>query len=97
LSADQSLFAANWPGRYAGGQEVVAVFIVDVALEHTCAEFRSQAADGKITVEERDLLIDGAILLAANIEELAQETRAGLQPAWADTVISVSRRSQRAA
>lgn len=66
-----------------GGQEVVAVFIVDVALEHTCAEFRSRAADGQITAAERDLLIDGAVLLAAKIEELTQDGRAGLPPAWA--------------
>lgn len=68
-----------------GRQEVVAVFIVDVALEHTCAEFRSQAADGRITAVERDLLIDGAILLAAKIEELTQDARVGLPPAWAST------------
>jgi hypothetical protein len=65
-------------------QEVVAVFVVDVALEHACAEFRSQAADGQITVAERDLLIDGAILLAVKIEELMQDARAGLPPAWTD-------------
>jgi hypothetical protein len=76
---------------------VVPVFIVDAALEHTCAELRLRAADGHITAEERDLLIDGAILLAANIETLAQDARAGLQPAWADTATSVDRESQRAA
>ncbi len=62
------------------------MFIVDAALEHTCAEFRSRATDGQLTAEERDLLIDGAILLAANIEELAQDARAGLPPTWADAV-----------
>jgi len=60
------------------------VFIVDVALEHTCAEFRSRAADGQITAAECDLLIDGAILPAAKIEELTQDARAGLPPPWAD-------------
>jgi hypothetical protein len=60
---------------------VVAVFIVDVALEQTCADFRSRAADGQITGAERDLLIDGAILLAAKIEGLTQDARAGLSVA----------------
>ena len=56
------------------------MFIVDVALEHTCAEFRARAFDGQITSAERDLLIDGAILLAANVEELAQGASVGLLP-----------------
>jgi hypothetical protein len=66
--------------------EVVAVLIVDVALEDTCAEFRLRAVDGQITAEERDLLIDGAILLAANIERLAQKGPAGRQPVRAGSV-----------
>ena len=57
------------------------MFIVDAALERTCAEFRSQAADGQITAAERDLLIDGAILLAAHVEELLQDAHAGLPAA----------------
>jgi hypothetical protein len=65
-----------------GLQEVVTVLIVDAALEHTCAEFRSHAVDGQITASEADLLTDGAILLAANIEELLRGTRAGLRPLW---------------
>ena len=65
-------------------QEVVTVFIVDAALEHTCAEFRSRAADGQITAAERDLLIDGAILLAASIDELLQGAHAELPQAWPD-------------
>jgi hypothetical protein len=76
---------------------VVAVFIVDAALEHTCAELRLRAADGHISAEERDLLIDGAILLAANIETLAQDARAERQPAWASTATRADRKSQRAA
>jgi hypothetical protein len=60
------------------------VFIVDVALEHTCAEFRSRAASGQITATERDLLIDGAILLASKIEELLQDARADSPPGWPD-------------
>jgi len=54
---------------------VPTVFVVDVALEHVCAEFRSRAADRQITAAERDLLIDGAILLANKIEELQQDAR----------------------
>jgi hypothetical protein len=60
------------------------VFTVDAALEHTCADFREQAARGEITAAERDLLIDGAILLAANLEELIQDARAGEPPSWPD-------------
>lgn len=56
------------------------MFIVDVALEHVSAEFRSRAADGQITAAECDLLIDGAILLASKIEELQNDARAGLPP-----------------
>ncbi len=60
------------------------MFTVDAALEHTCADFREQAARGEITAAERDLLIDGAILLAANLEELIQDARAGEAPSWPD-------------
>jgi hypothetical protein len=56
---------------------VRAVFIVDTALEHTCTELRARAADGEITAAERDLLIDGAILLAVKVEELIQDAHAG--------------------
>jgi hypothetical protein len=56
---------------------VVAVFVVDMALEHVCAEFRLRATDGQITAVERDLLTDGAILLAAKIENLVQDSRTG--------------------
>jgi hypothetical protein len=53
------------------------VFTVDSALEHTCASFRDQAARGAITADECDLLIDGAILLAVNIETLIEDAQAG--------------------
>ena len=56
------------------------MFTVDAALERTCAGFREQAARGEITAAERDLLIDGAILLAANLEELIQDARAREPP-----------------
>ena len=49
------------------------MFTVDAALERTCAGFREQAARGEITAAERDLLIDGAILLAVSLEELVQD------------------------
>ncbi|MGO8959264.1 MAG: hypothetical protein ACLQFR_18135 [Streptosporangiaceae bacterium] len=60
------------------------MFIVDAALEHTCGEFRARAAEGAITAAERDLLIDGAILLAVNIEELLQDARDGQPASWLD-------------
>ena len=60
------------------------MFTVDAALERTCADSREQAARGEITAAERDLLIDGAILLAANLEELIQDARAGEPPSWPD-------------
>jgi hypothetical protein len=37
---------------------------IDTALQDTCDEIRDQAARGQITAAERDLMIDGAILLA---------------------------------
>lgn len=61
------------------------MFTVDSALQHTCAVFREQAAHGDITAAECDLLIDGAVLLAANIEELVQDSRADGPPAWPGT------------
>ena len=60
------------------------MFTVDAALERTCADFREQAARGEITAAERDLLIDGAILLAVSLEELVQDARAGDPPSWPD-------------
>jgi hypothetical protein len=55
---------------------------VDSALQHTCAIIREQAAHGDITAAECDLLIDGAILLAANVEMLTQGANADMPPAW---------------
>jgi hypothetical protein len=60
------------------------VFTVDSALEHTCAGFHEQAARGEITAAECDLLIDGAILLAVNLEALIQDAHAGRPPSWPD-------------
>lgn len=58
------------------------MFTVDSALEHTCAGLREQAAHGEITAAECDLLIDGAILLAVNLEALVQDAHAGRPPSW---------------
>jgi hypothetical protein len=60
----------------------MTVFTVDTALESTCATFRERADRGDITPAERDLLIDGAILLAMHIDELAGEGRAGPTRGW---------------
>jgi hypothetical protein len=61
---------------------VITVLTVDAALEYTCAIFRDQADRGDITPTERDLLIDGAILLAMRIDDLAQDGRVGSHPGW---------------
>jgi hypothetical protein len=57
------------------------MFTVDAALLHTCASFREQAARGEISPAECDLLIDGAVLLAVNLETLIQDAHAD-GPAW---------------
>jgi len=61
---------------------VITVFTVDAALQHICAIFREQADRGDITPAERDLLIDGAILLAMHVGDLARDGRAGPHPGW---------------
>jgi hypothetical protein len=60
----------------------MTVFTVDAALESTCATFRERADRGDITPAERDLLIDGAILLAMHIDDLPTEDRASPTPGW---------------
>jgi hypothetical protein len=55
---------------------VITVLTVEAALEQTCAIFRERADRGDITPAERDLLIDGAILLAMHIDALAPQDRA---------------------
>ncbi len=52
---------------------MITVLTVDAALQHTCAIFREHADRGDITPTERDLLIDGAILLAMHLDDLAQD------------------------
>ncbi len=56
---------------------VITVLTVDEALQHVCAVFREHADRGDITPTERDLLIDGAVLLAMRVDDLAQDGRAG--------------------
>jgi hypothetical protein len=50
---------------------VITVLTVETALQRTCAAFRERADRGDITPAERDLLIDGAILLAMHVDDLA--------------------------
>jgi hypothetical protein len=61
---------------------VITVLTVDAALQHVCAIFREQADRGDITPAERDLLIDGAILLAMHVDDLAQDGRVGAHSGW---------------
>ncbi len=61
---------------------MITVLTVDAALQHTCAIFRERADRGDITPIERDLLIDGAILLAMHLDDLAQDGGTGSHPGW---------------
>jgi hypothetical protein len=61
---------------------VITVLTVEAALEHACAIFRERADRGDITPAERDLLADGAILLAMHIDDLAEGGHAGSTPGW---------------
>lgn len=49
---------------------MITVLTVEAALQHTCAIFRDRADRGEITAAERDLMIDGAILLAMHVDDL---------------------------
>jgi hypothetical protein len=61
---------------------VITVLAVDAALQRICTIFREQADRGEITPIERDLLIDGAILLAMHVDELARDSRADSDSGW---------------
>jgi len=61
---------------------VITVLTVDEALQQTCAIFREQADRGAVTPTERDLLIDGAILLAMRVDDLDRDDRVGSGSAW---------------
>ncbi len=65
---------------------MITVFTVDAALQHVCAIFRDQADRGDITPTERDLLIDGAVLLAMHVDDLAQDGSVGSHFGWAEGV-----------
>jgi hypothetical protein len=63
------------PGVEVG--TVITTLTVDAELQRVCAIFREQADRGEITPIERDLLIDGAILLAMHVDDdLARDGRA---------------------
>ena len=63
---------------------VITVLTVDAALQHICAIFRERADRGDITPTERDLLIDGAVLLAMHVDDLAQDGHLGPHSGWAE-------------
>jgi hypothetical protein len=68
------------PGVEVG--TVITMLTVDAALQHVCAIFREEADRGDISPAERDLLTDGAILLAMHVEDLAQDHRTGAHSGW---------------
>jgi hypothetical protein len=63
---------------------VITMLTVEAGLEHACATFCERADRGDITPAERDLLIDGAILLAVHIDDLAWDA-IGSIPGWPDS------------
>ncbi len=63
---------------------VITVLTVDAALQRVCAICREQADRGDITPAERDLLIDGAILLAMHVGDLAQDGRVARHSNWGE-------------
>ena len=66
---------------------MITVLTVDAALQRTCAIFREQADRGDITPTERDLLIDGAILLAMHVDDLARDGRVGSRSGWPERAL----------
>ncbi len=68
---------------------MITVLTVDEALRHICAIFREQADRGDITPIERDLLIDGAVLLAARVDGLARDGRVGSDSGWPEGELPV--------
>ena len=63
---------------------MITVLTVDEALQHTCALLREEADRGDITPTERDLLIDGAILLAMHVDDQDRVGRAGPDSGWSE-------------
>ena len=79
---------------------MITVLTVDAELQHICAIFREQADRGEITPTERDLLIDGAILLAMHVDDdLARDGRVGSDSGWSEGALPkpVGRHERRAA
>jgi len=66
---------------------VITVLTVDAALQHVCAIFREQADRGDISPTERDLLLDGAILLASYVDDVDREGRVGWHSAWPEEAL----------
>ena len=66
---------------------MITVLTVDAALQHICAIFREQADRGDITRTERDLLIDGAILLAMHVDDLTRDGHVGSHSGWSEGVL----------
>jgi hypothetical protein len=71
------------PGVEVG--TVITVLTVDAALQRVCTIFREQADRGDITPAERDLLIDGAILLAMHVDDLTRDGRTS----WPEATLPV--------
>ena len=61
---------------------MITVLTVDESLQHICAVFREQADRGDITPTERDLLMDGAILLAMRVDGQTRDGRVGSDSGW---------------
>ena len=78
---------------------VITVLTVDEALQHVCATLREHADRGDITPAECDLMIDGAILLAMRVDDLARDDRVGSDPGWPERALPepVGRHERRAA
>jgi hypothetical protein len=74
------------PGLEVG--TVITVLTVDTALEQICATFREHADRGDITPTERDLLIDGAIMLAMHVDDLDRPGRVGSDSGWAEGALA---------
>ena len=66
---------------------MITVLTVEAALQRICAIFREQADRGNITPTERDLLIDGAILLTMHVDDLAQDGRVGSHSGWPERAL----------
>jgi hypothetical protein len=66
---------------------VITVLTVDAALQHVCATLREQADRGDITSAERDLLIDGAILLAVRVDDMATDGFVGSHSGWPERAL----------